>query len=125
MFGEKGDRRSSEEAIKDLKRNPRPCPAAFTDNANVNTYPLPGGKGMVAMTEAVSGTFKVDLNTLGTLERVRYGKDGIKGDLTTAHPVVYPDGSIYNLFLDVRFRLHLQPVPGCEISAPSTTCSWM
>jgi len=56
---------------------------------------------MVAMTEAVSGTFKVDLDSLETLERVRYEKDGIKGDLTTAHPVIYPDGSIYNLFLEV------------------------
>ncbi len=81
------------------------CLAAFTDNANVNTYPLPGGKGMVAMTEAVSGTYKVDLDTLSTLERVYYRKDGIKGDLTTAHPVIYPDGTIYNLFLEVSLCL--------------------
>lgn len=74
--------------------------AGFTDNAGVNTLPLPDGKSMIAMTEAAPGFFKVDLDSLATLHRVEY-KDGFKGALTSAHPVVYPDGTLYNLVLDV------------------------
>ena len=43
---------------------------------------------------------QVDLDTLATREKVEYD-DGIKGALTTAHPAIYPDGSIYNLFQEV------------------------
>ena len=42
----------------------------------------------------------MDLDTLATREKVEYD-DGIKGALTTAHPAIYPDGSIYNLFQEV------------------------
>ena len=52
--------------------------------------------------------FKVDLDTLATREKVEYD-DGIKGALTTAHPAIYPDGSIYNLFQEVRAILSSLP----------------
>ena len=66
----------------------------------MNTHPIPGGKDLVAMTEAVSGTYKVDVGSLSTKERVAYNDD-LPGDQTTAHPVIYPDGSVYNIFLTV------------------------
>lgn len=56
---------------------------------------------MVAMTEATSGTVRVDIDTLGSKGQVKYNDD-ISALLTTAHPVVYPDGSMYNLYSDVR-----------------------
>lgn len=74
--------------------------AAFTDNASVNTYLLPGGKQLVAMTETLSGTLRVDAGSLHTEGHITYNDD-LKGDITTAHPVIYPDGSIYNLFIVV------------------------
>lgn len=55
------------------------------------------------MTEAVPGTFKVDVETLNTLRRFEYSPDdGIGGALTTAHPVIDPDGTVYNIYVDVR-----------------------
>ena len=63
---------------------------------------------MIAMTEAAPGFFKVDLDSLATLHRVEY-KDGFKGALTSVHPVVYPDGTVYNLVLDVSLLLSKQP----------------
>ena len=80
--------------------------ADFTDNASVNTYGLPGGEELVAMTEVVTGTARVDVKTLDIIERVKYNDD-ISALMTTAHPVIYPDGSIYNLFSNVRSHLHV------------------
>lgn len=76
------------------------CGAAFTDNASVNTYAVPGHKNLIAMTEATTGTFKVDVDSLETLGPVNYD-DALEGSITTAHPAVFPDGSIYNLFSEV------------------------
>ena len=67
----------------------------------MNTYSLPGGAELVAMTEIVAGTLRVDINTLDVLDKVTY-RDDISAQLTTAHPVIYPDGSIYNIFSQVR-----------------------
>ena len=67
-----------------------------TDNASVNLGLGPGG-ALVAMTETVAGTYLVDPGTLRTLGQVAYADDGIRGDLTTAHPTVLPGGDTVNL----------------------------
>lgn len=54
------------------------------------------------MTETVLGSYQVDLGSLATESRIEHGSDGIAGDLTSAHPVLYPDGSMYNVYIDVR-----------------------
>lgn len=56
------------------------------------------------MTETVQGTYRVDLSSLATLGRVAYGGDAIRGDLTTAHPQLLPDGSLVNLVSQVGWR---------------------
>ncbi|KAK9831473.1 hypothetical protein WJX81_008489 [Elliptochloris bilobata] len=68
----------------------------FTDNASVNVLPGAARGELVAVTESVAGTFRIDERTLRTLGRVKYS-DGIKGDLNTAHPTLQRDGSIINL----------------------------
>lgn len=65
-----------------------------TDNASVNV--LPQGDKVWAVTETVAGTFEVDPSTLSTTGRVHY-EDNLKGDLTTAHPTVLPNGDLINL----------------------------
>lgn len=87
--------------------------AAITDNSSVNTYQVEGGKDLVTMTEVTSGTFKVNMD-LEILDLVEY-KDEISGLMTTAHPVVYPDGKIYNLFTDVSF-ISQTSYPGLPLS---------
>jgi carlactone synthase / all-trans-10'-apo-beta-carotenal 13,14-cleaving dioxygenase len=93
-----------------------------TDNASVNIVPLSntGSDGKTktvawAMTETVVGTIAFDPDTLGTLGRVKYD-DTLRGDLTTAHPVIQPDGSIINLIsaVGVGWQLYKQaaPLPG-------------
>ena len=66
----------------------------------VNVLPLPDGKTAVSLTEAVAGTYTLDMKTLATLGPVKF-KDAVKGALTTAHPSVQPDGSLVNLTSDV------------------------
>ena len=74
-----------------------------TDHASVNVIERGrdenGVACMWAMTETVPGTFEIDSKTLDTTRRVRYA-DGLEGTLTTAHPVVGADGTLYN-FLSV------------------------
>ena len=65
-----------------------------TDNASVNV--LPQGDRVWAVTETVAGTFEIDPSTLSTTGRVQYN-DSLKGDLTTAHPTVLPNGDVINL----------------------------
>lgn len=74
--------------------------AGFTDNASVNVLPgaLPGE--LLAVTESVPGTMRVDARTLRTLGGVTYA-DGVKGELNTAHPTLQRDGSIINLAIGV------------------------
>ena len=77
--------------------------------AQVNVLPHPDGKTAVSLTEAVAGTYTLDMETLATLGPVRF-RDGVKGPLTTAHPSVRPDGSLVNLTSDVSCAA--APLPG-------------
>lgn len=63
--------------------------------------PSPDGKTAVCMTEAVSGTYQLDMETLATRGSIKF-RDSVKGALTTAHPTLMADGSIINLTSDVR-----------------------
>mmetsp|Transcript_40285 Transcript_40285/g.89470 ORF Transcript_40285/g.89470 Transcript_40285/m.89470 type:complete len:546 (-) Transcript_40285:771-2408(-) len=74
---------------------------AFTDNASVNVVPLPGGK-VLAMSESGPSAYEMDVSTLATLEQ-RLQKDGIPGDLTTAHPKALPDGTLVNFTRSLPF----------------------
>lgn len=76
--------------------------AGLTDNASVHTHPVKDSRTIVAMSEPVIATYKVDLDTLATISRVDHGNDGVPGNITTAHPVLDPGGSLYNIYLDVR-----------------------
>ncbi|KAK9795606.1 hypothetical protein WJX73_008002 [Symbiochloris irregularis] len=71
----------------------------FTDNATVNTLPLPSGE-LLAMTETIKGQYRVRVDDLHTIERAPFVGDSVPGDLTSAHPAVCPDGSVYNLAVD-------------------------
>jgi carlactone synthase/all-trans-10'-apo-beta-carotenal 13,14-cleaving dioxygenase len=64
---------------------------------------LPGAKRgeLVAVTESLAGIMRVDADSLRTLGPVKY-TDGVKGDLTTAHPTLQRDGSLINLAIGVR-----------------------
>lgn len=81
------------------------CAAGFTDNASVNVLPGASPSELVAVTESVPGTMRVDARTLRTLGHVTYA-DGVKGELNTAHPTLQRDGSIINLAIGVSV---LQP----------------
>ena len=73
---------------------------------------LPGASPgeLVAVTESVPGTMRIDAHTLRTLGHITYA-DGVKGELNTAHPTLQRDGSIINLAIGVsvvqlkQFRL--------------------
>ncbi|KAG2445530.1 hypothetical protein HXX76_000145 [Chlamydomonas incerta] len=80
----------------------------FTDNASVSFTPLPGGR-MLALSEAVTSAYVVDGTSLETRQHLAY-KDGVKGDLQSAHPKVAPDGSIINFS-------HSFPFGGLHVSA--------
>jgi carlactone synthase / all-trans-10'-apo-beta-carotenal 13,14-cleaving dioxygenase len=67
-----------------------------TDNASVNVVPAPGKNKFWAVTETVAGTIEMDRSTLSTLGKVTYD-DNLKGDLTTAHPTILPNGDLINL----------------------------
>lgn len=87
-----------------------------TDNASVNVVPLPGG-GAVALTETVQGTYRVDPASLRTLAQVRYdGGDGVRGDLTTAHPQPMPNGDLVNLVsaVGMGFSVYRHPAGAFE-----------
>ena len=60
-----------------------------TDNASVHIIKF--GSAFWAMTETVPGTFRIDGDTLDTVQRVTY-KDGLEGTLTTAHPLLLDAG---------------------------------
>ena len=79
--------------------------AGFTDNSSVNTLPLLERGEVLAMTETVKGTYRVAIPDLQTISRADLGSS-VPGDLTTAHPAVYPDGSVYNLAIDVSVCSH-------------------
>ncbi|PSC71918.1 Carotenoid cleavage dioxygenase 8 isoform B [Micractinium conductrix] len=86
----------------------------MSDNAAINVVQLKEG-GAVALTETVIGTFRINPATLATEERVRY-QDGLKGDLTTAHPQRMPDGSLVNIVSAIGhgFTLCRQPAGAFE-----------
>ena len=58
--------------------------------------PVPDGRQLITMTESVLGTYRVDTATLKTLGRLTFA-DRVKGDLTTAHPTMQPNGKLINL----------------------------
>ena len=74
--------------------------AGFTDNASVNVLPGASPGELLAVTESVPGTMRVDAATLRTLGGVTYA-DGVKGELNTAHPTLQRDGSLINLVIGV------------------------
>lgn len=82
----------------------------FTDNASVNVIPLSNDSNnnvVIACTETVLGTFKVDKNNLNTIGRIQYTDEDnnkpIKGDLTTAHPIILPNGDHINIINNAGF----------------------
>ena len=83
--------------------------AGFTDNASVNVLPGASPGELLAVTESVPGTMRVDAATLRTLGGVAYA-DGVKGELNTAHPTLQRDGSIINLAIGVSHKALQQGV---------------
>lgn len=70
-----------------------------TDNAGVCV--VPHGKGRaLAVTETVVGTYVIDTDTLETVEQAKY-KDGLKGDLTTAHYGRDDEGNLINFTSEI------------------------
>lgn len=63
------------------------------------------------MTETFKGTYEVALKDLRTIQRAPLGGSTRFGDITTAHPARLPDGSIYNIAVDVRLAGHAVPAP--------------
>ena len=87
----------------------------FTDNASVSLQRVGGGGGngsgsngdgakrlVMAMSETPAASYVLDADTLDTLRRCAY-TDGVKGDLTTAHPTRLPDGSLLNFSRSLPF----------------------
>lgn len=69
----------------------------FTDNATVNVFPSNAdGSELLAVTESVRGTYRMDTNTLATKSQEKFA-DNIKGDLNTAHPKLLPNGDTVNI----------------------------
>ena len=84
------------------------CFAGFTDNATVNVFPSNAdGSEVLAVTESVKGTYRLDTATLATKCQEKY-TDRIKGDLNTAHPKVLPSGEVVNIV--VGFGKTFSPV---------------
>ncbi|KXZ54301.1 hypothetical protein GPECTOR_5g387 [Gonium pectorale] len=73
----------------------------YSDNASVSLTPLPGGQ-LLALSEALPAAYRVDGTSLATGGQVRY-RDGVPGDITTAHPKVLPDGTIVNFSRSLPF----------------------
>ncbi len=82
--------------------------------------PLQGNGRCLALTETLPGTYQIDSDSLETLGRVRF-TDGIKGDITTAHPTVLPNGDLINILSTVRLvdwvGRALLPFPGAALLA--------
>lgn len=91
--------------------------AAFTDNACINTWSVSGGKQLVAATETPSAMLRVDVESLTTLGPYEY-TDKMDYELMTAHPVIYPDGSTYNLFCAVWPLRTSSPLESFSIDMP-------
>jgi hypothetical protein len=88
------------------------------DNALISIFPgakttATGKKELIAHTETLSGTYRIDPDTLETLGRVEYiaegeeerekkesGGDNVSGLGKTAHPHVLPNGDVINLACD-------------------------
>lgn len=79
-----------------LRQSPH-RPAGFTDNATVNVFPSNAdGSELLAVTESVKGTYRLDTASLATKHQEKY-TDGVKGDLNTAHPKLLPSGETVNI----------------------------
>ena len=59
---------------------------------------------MLSLAEMCQGVYRVGVEALNTIERAQQGGN-ISGQVTTAHPAIYPDGTVYNLAVDVRLPL--------------------
>ena len=79
-------------------------------DVQVNVMPTADGKAAVTLTELATGSFVMDMDTLGTRGTIRY-RDSVKGAMTTAHPSVQPDGSLINFTSDVRNILSVRGNP--------------
>lgn len=78
-----------------------PVGAGFTDNATVNVFPTrPDGQELMAVTESVVGTYRVNTSDLATKHQEKF-EDSINGDLTTAHPKILANGDMINLAVGV------------------------
>lgn len=60
----------------------------------------PNGQ-VLAVTETVFGTFGIDVSSLDTVERKQF-RDKLKGDITTAHPSILPNGDLVNFVTNVK-----------------------
>ena len=71
--------------------------AGFTDNATVNVFPSNAdGSELLAVTESVKGTYRMDTATLATKHQEKF-TDKVTGDLNTAHPKMLPSGETVNI----------------------------
>lgn len=93
--------------LRVLRRCPRSDrygpPPLLTSGVQVNVLPCPSGDTAICMTEAVAGTYQMEVSSLATIAPLKY-EDSVKGALTTAHPSVCPDGTLVNITSDVRDR---------------------
>lgn len=63
----------------------------------MNVFPSNAdGSELLAVTESVRGTYRMDTTTLATKAQETY-TDNIKGDLNTAHPKELPNGDRINI----------------------------
>ena len=85
----------------------------------MNVFPSNAdGSELLAVTESVKGTYRMDTTTLATKAQEKY-TDNVKGDLNTAHPKVQPNGDTINIVVGFgkAFRI-------CsDTLTHSTTCS--
>lgn len=104
----------------------------FTDNATVNVFPSNAdGSELLAVTESVKGTYRLDTATLATKYQEHY-TDKVKGDLNTAHPKLLPSGESVNIVVgfgdgykvvkqkrDSHFREEIAKISLSQYPAPS------
>lgn len=67
---------------------------SVTDNASVNLFPL-GDGNLMAASESLAAHYRVDPDTLATLEQIHF-PDNIPSLLMTAHAKVMEDGTLVN-----------------------------
>ena len=76
----------------------------------MNVFPSNAeGSELLAVTESVKGTYRLDTATLETKYQETYS-DSINGDLNTAHPKLLSDGQTINIvvgFGESQISLHL------------------